>query len=205
MERAPSSTKDALLDAAEREFATKGVDGAELDAIRIAAGQRNRSAIAYHFGGRDGLIRAVSARRRVPVDAARTRMLDRLERSGQVDLADLARAVVRPAVAHFADQHGRDYLRIVSEQMSRHGVKYIFTVADDPAVGSVRRLNDLLFERMSGTAPMRRRRIGQAWLSGFVLMSDIARDLEAESFGIEVAKQRAREIERIVAAVLRTG
>jgi AcrR family transcriptional regulator len=48
-----------LLDAAERLFAEHGIPGVSDRAIAQAAGQRNHSAVAYHFGGRDGLLAAL--------------------------------------------------------------------------------------------------------------------------------------------------
>ncbi len=44
------ATKTALLDAAERLVADHGVDALSLRAVATAAGARNTSAAAYHFG-----------------------------------------------------------------------------------------------------------------------------------------------------------
>jgi AcrR family transcriptional regulator len=51
-----------LLDAAVLLFAERGLRGASLREINEAAGQRNTNALHYHFGDRDGLIRALTAR-----------------------------------------------------------------------------------------------------------------------------------------------
>ncbi len=49
-------TREKLIAAAERLMANHGIDGVDLREIHAAAGQRNRSAIAYHFGDREGLV-----------------------------------------------------------------------------------------------------------------------------------------------------
>jgi AcrR family transcriptional regulator len=62
-------TRERLLDAAEQLWGERGVDGVSLREIRIAAGQRNSSALQFHFGDRDGLLLAL-ARRHLPRIAA---------------------------------------------------------------------------------------------------------------------------------------
>ena len=73
MER-PATTPDRLLDAAARLFAERGVDNVSIAEIVRAAGQRNTSAVHYHFGSRDEILRAVLARH-VPAIAERRREL----------------------------------------------------------------------------------------------------------------------------------
>jgi AcrR family transcriptional regulator len=68
-------TRDALLDAAERLFAAEGIANTSARAIIHEAGQRNESALQYHFGGRDDLIEALHARRGREVDTRRLAML----------------------------------------------------------------------------------------------------------------------------------
>ncbi|HWH31408.1 MAG TPA: TetR family transcriptional regulator, partial [Egibacteraceae bacterium] len=55
-------TRERLLDAAEELMAERGVHGPSLAEITTRAGQRNNSALSYHFGGREGLLRALAAR-----------------------------------------------------------------------------------------------------------------------------------------------
>lgn len=57
----PGPTRQKLIDAALALFAERGVDAVSLAEINRAAGQRNASALQYHFGGRDGLLRAILA------------------------------------------------------------------------------------------------------------------------------------------------
>jgi AcrR family transcriptional regulator len=82
------TARDALVDAGERLFAVHGVEAASLRDIASAAGQRNNSAVQYHFGGRDGLAAAVYSRGMSPINRDRLAML-----------ADLRSDTVRGLVA----------------------------------------------------------------------------------------------------------
>lgn len=94
-------TKLKLLQAAERLFAQQGIDAVSLRQITLAAGQRNESALHYHFGSREALIEAIFEWRMTAIDDRRNAMLDRLETEGRGD--DL-RAVVAAVVHPLSDQ-----------------------------------------------------------------------------------------------------
>lgn len=79
------STKERLLDAAERQFAERGYEGASMRAITRAAGV-SVSAANYHFGSKRDLLHATLRRRVEPVNARR------LERLGEIE----ARAADEP-------------------------------------------------------------------------------------------------------------
>lgn len=59
--RNPERTREALLDAALVEFSEKGRAGARTSSIAARAGV-NKQLISHHFGGKDGLYRALVAR-----------------------------------------------------------------------------------------------------------------------------------------------
>lgn len=64
-----------MIDAAERLTAERGLAGLTVQAVQEAAGQRNKSAVHYHFGGRQGLVEALLAERMAPASERRTSML----------------------------------------------------------------------------------------------------------------------------------
>lgn len=72
------STRDAILDAAERLFAEYGHDNTSMRQITSMA-QVNLSAVNYHFGSKDTLVQAVFQRRLDALNAERIQALDRLE------------------------------------------------------------------------------------------------------------------------------
>ncbi|WP_328483566.1 TetR/AcrR family transcriptional regulator [Streptomyces sp. NBC_00377] len=131
--RNAGDTRGTLIRAAERLFAAKGVDGASLNEIKRAAGQRNAMALQYHFGDRAGLLRAVLDKHLPAVDARREVLLQQYEDgvggdgddgsgsgSGAVELRPLAVALVLPAAAKLADPDGgREFLQIVAELLNR--------------------------------------------------------------------------------------
>lgn len=57
------SAKEELILAAERLIADHGLDGVSLRQIGAAAGNRNNSAVLYHFGSKGDLVRAVFGHR----------------------------------------------------------------------------------------------------------------------------------------------
>ena len=53
-----SGTREKLLYGAEQVFATRGIDAATVREVNEATGQRNTSAIRYHFSDMRGLLSA---------------------------------------------------------------------------------------------------------------------------------------------------
>jgi AcrR family transcriptional regulator len=62
MPRSPEPARRRILDAALELFATNGIAGTSLREIRLGAGQGNAGALHYHFGDKDGLLRALLER-----------------------------------------------------------------------------------------------------------------------------------------------
>jgi AcrR family transcriptional regulator len=92
-----TGARGLLLEAAERVMAERGLD-VPLKDIALEAGQRNNSAVPYHFGSREGLIRAVIELRTAPQEARRMELLADLERTGgTADVELLVGMLVRPA------------------------------------------------------------------------------------------------------------
>ena len=110
------ATRERLISAAELLFAERGVDGVSLREINRAAGAKNAVAVQYHFGDRDGVVRAVMGKHWPEVDARRHAMLDEYEAQPTGELRALAGALVRPAASKLADADGGpEYLQIHAE------------------------------------------------------------------------------------------
>lgn len=93
-------TKDRILDAAERLFATHGFEATSLRAITTEAGV-NLAAVNYHFQSKDALVHAVFERAIGPVNARRLEILSEMERAAgdrPVTPEQILEAFFRPVV-----------------------------------------------------------------------------------------------------------
>lgn len=120
-----SATRDRLLDAAERLFAEKGLHGTSAREIVAAAGQRNESAIQYHFGGRDGLVDALMERRVEAIEAVRIERLDALVATQpSPSIRALLSCIVDPVVELCREDAGfRAYLSAFGEIALAPGIR----------------------------------------------------------------------------------
>lgn len=118
-----SKTKAGLLDAAARAFARDGVFNASLIDITRQAGQRNRAALRYHFGSRDGVLCAVIDRHAEFLARREGELLARA--AGGAGLEPVVEALVRPA-AELADSgwRGRCCLLIIAELTGEDMAQY---------------------------------------------------------------------------------
>ncbi len=113
----PAETRLLLLEAAEKLFAERGIDAVSLREINREAGQRNSSALHYHFGSRDALIAAIFERRMGAIDARRNLMLDACLEAGDAgDLRSLQACAIWPLADQLRDRSGRNfYCRFLAE------------------------------------------------------------------------------------------
>lgn len=95
-----TATRQAIMAAAERLFAERGVYAVSNRQVGEAAGQANNTAVGYHFGTKTDLIRAIIRKHAVHIDARRTEMLDGVR--GSTDIRDWIRCLVLSSTGHFA-------------------------------------------------------------------------------------------------------
>ncbi len=111
-----STTREALLDAAESLFAERGVESTSVRDITKAAGA-NLGAVNYHFRSKDLLILEVFARRLRPLNQQRLAGLDELEATQIVpSLEEILRALIRPTVEDETSGKRRtdEFMRLIS-------------------------------------------------------------------------------------------
>ncbi|HEX7096172.1 MAG TPA: helix-turn-helix domain-containing protein [Acidimicrobiales bacterium] len=175
MPRDGTATKAALLREAERLFARRGVYQTTVREILAAAGQRNVSAINYHFGSREGVLDAILERHGQPTDVARGELLARIGRDASS--RDLMAALVVPYAAHLATPEGRDYLRIVAQLGTR------FSAWREPNPGTGPWLREILtiLERRPAHVPpeVRRERVVEVIMLMTSAMAHRARAIES--------------------------
>ena len=103
------ATRARIVSVAERLFAERGVDAVSLIEIGKAAGQRNRSAVQYHFRDKAGVLEAIRLKHAPPIEQRREQMLDALGALGanaQRDLRSLVEVLVRPVADEVRNPDG---------------------------------------------------------------------------------------------------
>jgi AcrR family transcriptional regulator len=129
-----AATRLRIIRAAEALFSEKGVDGVSLQEIGRAAGQRNRSAVRYHFEDRLGLLGAILARHAKSIAEERSRLIDAIERDHtQQDLLRVSEAWVLPVARAAEDPDGgMDFVRISAELIGHASYSgFYFSRVDD--------------------------------------------------------------------------
>jgi AcrR family transcriptional regulator len=111
-----SSTKEIVVQTAERLIALRGVNGVSLRQISVEAGMANHSVVQYHFGNKDGLIDAILVNRLTYLAHRRELLSARL---GSDDLRSVAEAYLLP-VMELTEQSDCYYL-IFLEQLLQRG------------------------------------------------------------------------------------
>ncbi len=92
--------REVLLDAAEELFARHGIDAVSNRRITEHAGTANHSAIAYHFGGRDEMMRALLGRHLEEMNRRRTAMIAAF--GDDAGVRELLAAMILPWLDHLA-------------------------------------------------------------------------------------------------------
>jgi AcrR family transcriptional regulator len=99
----PSSTCHKILDAAEKLFVDNGFSGTSLRAIIKQAGV-NTAAVHYYYRSKTGLIEAVFARRKEPLNSerlARLRALEARHPDGPLPLEEIVESFLLPLFNRF--------------------------------------------------------------------------------------------------------
>jgi TetR/AcrR family transcriptional regulator, regulator of cefoperazone and chloramphenicol sensitivity len=97
----PGTRKDAralLLDAAERLFAERGIQAVSLREIAAEAGQKNNSAVGYHFHDKRGLLDALIDDRIGKVEQVRRALIEKTADLSRCDAAALLKLIWQPLV-----------------------------------------------------------------------------------------------------------
>lgn len=147
------SARIRILEAAERRFAEDGIEAVSLRQIAAESGQRNTSAVAYHFGTRSALVAAVYEYRMTPVNARR---LELLAARPDDTVRTYVRALVEPLAETLTDaeKEGRPswYLRFLAEAMRYPEYDPGAVALERPEASSIRALISGL---RAATAPLR--------------------------------------------------
>jgi AcrR family transcriptional regulator len=141
-----SATRGALLLAAERLFAERGMYAVSNRQISEAANQGNNAAACYHFGTRTDLLRAIEGKHRGPIEELRGRMLADIADS--TELRDWVGALVLPLTDHLCALGTPSwYARFAAQAMADPAYRHVVTkdaLASPELVAAMNGINDCL-------------------------------------------------------------
>lgn len=147
----PSSTRERVLETAERLFAERGLSAVSLREIGAAAGQRNPSVVQFYWESKQGLVDAILALRMRPIDLSRLAVLEQLERDGRAgNLQALVEALVYPFLA--ALRPGSCYARFLAAVWADQLHSHVFVLPLREMEG-LRRIQRRLRTRLAHLPP----------------------------------------------------
>jgi AcrR family transcriptional regulator len=192
-------TRNRFIEAGQKLFAERSIDSVSLNEITVAAGQKNRNALQYHFGGRDGLLQAIIDSHAARVHELRQRYL---EDTDDDSARGAARALVGPLV-DYVEENPRAvfYIKILSQMAALNS-----TVLNPATTTSISFRHDENLERLLRRALAHlkpaetRRRLFLTVSLTFHGIGDICRVGETRH-ATSALKQRAQMFEQVILAV----
>jgi AcrR family transcriptional regulator len=194
-------TKNAILDAAERLFATNGFQATSLRTITAEAGA-NLGAVNYHFTSKDGLILAVLKRMFHPVNERRLQLLDELEaKAGGAPLSveSILEAQFRPPL-ELVTQPGRTgwyYPRLLAFSFTEPGA-YLKPLLQEEVAVKTRRFQAALQRSCPGLTPAEVRWRMQFSTGAFIHTAGHPQLLAITSDGLCVPEDTEQVLKRVV-------
>lgn len=111
-------TRQKIIATAERLFAEQGVDAVSLNEITREAGQKNKSALSYHFGSKESLLLAIIEKHEATILEQRNAYLDDLVQRKSLSIESAVRAFVYPLAAKLDDPDGGKYFLSILAQLA---------------------------------------------------------------------------------------
>lgn len=111
-----AQTRERLINAAQKLYAEKGLHAVSFNEITVAAGQKNRNALQYHFGDRATLLQAIIDRHADIVYKLRRDTIAKLSEQDWPASKIAAHVLVSP-IADYVASHadGQEYINIISQ------------------------------------------------------------------------------------------
>ncbi len=136
------ATRIALIEAAERLIAEKGLADVSTREILQEAGQRNQSALQYHFGSKKGLIGATINERTTQIDQVRQQMLE--DAGEEPTLKQLFEVLIIPLGQLMKDKAaGANYLNFLSQAITQPNWELRRVLEEFNVVGMLRTYEEM--------------------------------------------------------------
>ncbi|WP_305039646.1 helix-turn-helix domain-containing protein [Frankia sp. CiP3] len=190
-------TRDALIAAAERLFAERGLDAVSLREIAAAAGSHNTGAAQYHFGNKEQLLEAIFEHRATVLNARRSVLLaqaagasDATTRPAGTDAerrAEMARVTAQPTamvqatvgaiVRPLAELVGHgQYVSFLARLQADHARDHRIRRPDNLTDTTFRQARDMLWHALPALPePVFRRRFNLAMRMAIAALADYER------------------------------
>jgi AcrR family transcriptional regulator len=133
-------------------MAERGIAGVSLNEINTAAGQRNTAALHYHFGGRDGLLRAIMQRHGGWLRARHDELYAEVIGGGRErDVRSLVEVIVLPVAEYIGKGSSqRSAIRIWTSALSHPqlAIEDVQSMVDPALTLAARALIEIMSESM---------------------------------------------------------
>lgn len=146
-------TRTRLMEAAERLFGERGLHAVTLKEINTAAGQRNESALHYHFGSKQRLVEAILDARVGAIDKRRAERIEALLEAGDADdLHAVLRATFEPLTSLLDTEEGVRFVRFAAQVLNDPDFD-LPTVALRSGFEGISRANTLIIAALGDLPP----------------------------------------------------
>lgn len=146
-------TRERLLDAAEQLFGERGVAGVSLREIRLASGAKNTAALQFHFGGREGVLDALTQRHVPRIGEIQERLYAEMEAAGRLDdPRSQVEILVRPVAEYLTrGPNERAWVKIQAELGTQPRMRLLDMVTFAPSTALA--AGNALFEQLRRDLP----------------------------------------------------
>jgi AcrR family transcriptional regulator len=122
-----AGARDAILASALKLFGERGFDGVRTAEILDAAGQKNQTALQYHFGSREGLYKAILNQHLKQIDVRRLAIINpRGLADPRPSFVTCLRGMIDPLIDEVGEGDGGvAYLRFLRQFTSRPGFSIV--------------------------------------------------------------------------------
>lgn len=196
---AGQATADQLVATAERLFAERGLEAVSLREIGKEAGSRNTGVAHHHFGGKEGLVRAIIAARAPALNERRLALLAEATATandGPIPPEALVRVLVLPLVEEL--ERGSHYVAFLARLAAENpGTPWIPGLDDDSA-RSYRQVLTALGKALPGLD--RRRFRHRSDLLVQLIVGSVAARQRAEALGTARVSSRPAFVDDLLEA-----
>lgn len=196
-------TRQLLLDTAESLFVEQGFENVSIRTIIRQAGQKNQSALQYHFGNRDGLIGAIQARRIEQLEQRRAKLVNEAMRDRPApDLREACELLIRaPFILCREDRSFREFVGEFGQRLIASG-QLVSVALAQPDSSSQSQLLGVMRNAMNhlGDKVLKDMRLEN--MSSFVLLSISRRARAGGSFRGRRAELFVSNLADLMAAML---